>query len=432
MTLRLPPQEVRLKPLPTDPESFNEAVIERYRRHVNPALAQLMKFGGYGSTEWTGEGMYVTDVRGEKYLDALAGYGVFSLGHRHPRVIEAVRRQLDQLPLSTRQMFAAPVADLAERLAAVMPGNLEFSFFCHSGTESVEGALKCARIATHKPAVIYTTNAFHGKTMGSLSVGGRDIYRTPVEPLIPGFHKVEWGNADAVEAAMDEHTAAVIVEPVQGEGGINPAPAGYLEAIREACNRHGALMIVDEVQTGFGRTGRMFGVEHAGVAPDLMCMAKALGGGVTACAAFSGTPDVWHRVWDENPTIHTTSVSNLLAMAAGLETLAVIEDEGLVARAEAMGRRFLEGLAPVLENNRDLLAEVRGLGLMVGLEFTEKDYGLLTIAGLASRRIIAGYTLANPKVIRIEPPLIISEAEVDRVVEAVDGSLKDAREMAAL
>jgi putrescine aminotransferase len=418
-------------PFPEDPEEFNDEIVEKYRRYVNPALAQLMKFGGYGTVEWTGEGMYVTDTHGEKYLDALAGYGVFSLGHRHPRIVEAVKKQMDQLPLSTRQLFTAPVAELAERLASLAPGDLQYSFFCHSGTESVEGALKCARIASGRPEIIFTTNAFHGKTMGSLSAGGRDTYRSRVEPLVPGFHKVPWGDFAALEAQMNEKTAAVIIEPVQGEGGINPAPAGYMKAVRDACDRHGVLMIADEVQTGFGRTGAMFAVEHAGVCPDLMCMAKALGGGVTSAAAFMGTPTVWNEFFGENPTIHTTSITNLAAMAAGLETIRVIEEEGLVENAAAMGRRFLDGLATVKADFPDMVTEVRGQGLMVGVEFTEKDFGLLTIAGLANQRIIAGYALSNPNVIRVEPPLIINAAEVDRIVEAFRMALKDCKAMLA-
>lgn len=421
-----------MRPFPDNPEDLIDQIVEKYRAHVNPALAQLMKFGGYGSVEWTGEGVYITDIRGDRYIDALAGYGVFSLGHRHPRIVEAVKKQLDVLPLSTRQFFSDIVAELAERLAAIAPGDLQYSFFCHSGTESVEGALKCARIATGRPEVVFTSNAFHGKTMGSLSAGGRDIYRSRVEPLLPGFHKVPWGETESLESAVNEHTAAIILEPVQGEGGINPSPAGYLQAVRDICDRHDVLMIVDEVQTGFGRTGRMFGVEHESVQPDLMCLAKALGGGVTSTAAFMGTPDVWHEVFNENPTIHTTSIVNLTAMAAGLETLKVIEDEGLVQNAAAMGQRFLDRLSEIQSSYPDMLKEVRGRGLMVGMEFSEKDFALLTISGMANRHIIAGYTLANPCVIRVEPPLIITEQQVDDVVDGIAGALADAKELVAM
>lgn len=418
-----------MRPFPENPEDFNDEIVEKYRKYVNPGLAQLMKFGGYGSVEWTGDGVYITDTKGENYLDALAGYGVFSLGHRHPRILEAVKRQMDQMPLSTRQFFTAPLAELAERLAAIAPGDLQYSFFCHSGTEAVEGALKCARISSGKSDIIFTTNAFHGKTMGSLSAGGRDVYRTRVEPLVPGFHKVQWGELEPLVAMVNDHTAAVIIEPVQGEGGINPAPAGYMEGVREACDKNGVLMIVDEVQTGFGRTGKMFAIEHAGVTPDIMCLAKALGGGITSTAAFMGTPDVWDRFFKENPTIHTTSIVNLAAMAAGLETLKVIEEEGLVQNAAGMGKRCLEGMKTVMADFPDMVTEVRGLGLMVGVQFAEKDFGLLTIAGLANRRIIAGYTLANPNVIRVEPPLIINAEQVDHLVEAFRGALAECKQM---
>ncbi len=204
-----------------------------------------------------------------------------------------------------------------------------------------------------------------------------------------------------------------------------------MAAVREVCDRRGVLMIVDEVQTGFGRTGKMFAVEHAGVAPDILCLAKALGGGVVSTAAFMGTPEVWSKFFGVSPTIHTTSIVNLAAMAAGLETIQVIEDEGLVENAAAMGLRFLDGLASVKADFSDMVTEVRGLGLMVGVEFADKDFGLLTIAGLANNHVIAGYALANPKVIRIEPPLIIKSDEVDRIVDAFRAALTDAQSILA-
>jgi putrescine aminotransferase len=228
---------------------------------------------------------------------------------------------------------------------------------------------------------------------------------------------------------MNEHTAAVIIEPVQGEGGINPAPAGYLRGVREACDKNGVLMIVDEVQTGFGRTGKMFAIEHADVVPDIMCTAKALGGGITSTAAFMGTPTVWEGFFKDNPAIHTTSIVNLAAMAAGLETLKVIEEEGLVQNAAEMGKRCLNGMKAVMADFPDMVTEVRGLGLMVGVQFAEKDYGLLSIAGLANRHIIAGYALNNPNVIRVEPPLIINAEQIDDIVNAFRGALGDCKQM---
>jgi putrescine aminotransferase len=393
-----------------------DAVTSLYSRYVNPGLARLMSFAGFG-LESRAEGMYVYDHQGNAYLDCLGGYGVFALGHRHPKVVEAAKAALDTMPLSSKVFFNEPMARLAERLAQVTPANLQFSFFVNSGTEAVEAALKFARHHQRRPVFVATEGGYHGKTFGSVSVTGRDKYRAPFEPLLPSARFVPFGDLDALRQAVDEQTAAVIVEPVQGEGGIHVAPPGYLVGAADIAHKAGALLILDEVQTGMGRTGKMFAAEHEGVQPDLMTLAKALGGGVMPIGALVGTPEVWERALGTNPLLHTSTFGGgQLACSCALAALEVIEEEQLPRRAAERGQQMKHGLQQVKDAQPGLIADVRGIGLMLGVEFTVDEVAELVIAHMLKRGVIAAYTLNNPRVIRFEPPLIISEEEVDRAV----------------
>jgi len=404
-------------------EAFVNETIEKYRRYVNPGLANLMDFVGFHAVEWGGEGMVVRDSTGAEYLDFLGGYGVFALGHAHPAVVRAVQAQAARLPMSSRVLFNRPMADLAEKLAQITPGDLQYTFFCNSGTEAVEGALKLARLSTGKTQIIGTEGGFHGKTFGGLSASGREIYRAPFSPLLPEFVHVPYGDAAAMEAAITAQTAAIIVEPIQGENGVVVPGDDYLPALRALCDAHGVLLIFDEVQTGFGRSGALFGCQHWGVAPDIMTLAKALGGGVMPIGAFTATPAVW-KAFEPNPLLHSSTFGgNELACAAGLATIEVILAEDLPAHAAAMGALLLDGLRDVAARYPGTITEVRGKGLLIGVEFTDRDIAALVIAGLAQQRILAAYTLNNPCVIRFEPPLVVTPAHIATVLAAFNHSV---------
>jgi putrescine aminotransferase len=363
----------------------------------------------------------------------LGGFGVFSLGHRHPAVVQAVKDQLDKIPMSSKTFLNKPLADLAERLAEITPGDLQYTFMCNSGTEAAEGALKIARMATGRTEIISTSGSYHGKTMGALSATGRDVYRAPFQPLVPDFKTVAWNEIDAVVEAITDRTAAVIVEPVQGEGGIRLPSDDYLPAIRKACTERGALMIADEVQTGLGRTGKMFAVEHWNVEPDIMTLAKALGGGVFPVGAVIATEAIWSKVFRENPFIHTSTFGGgEAACAAALAALDVITSERLDLRSAEMGEYFLHALTKMVIENSDLLIEARGLGLMIGIELADPDIAKLVIGSLANRGVVAAYTLNNANVIRLEPPLVIEKSQLDYVVAAFRGALEDARQLLTL
>src|SRR5579862_2938461 len=286
-----------------DSDALYAEVVAKYTKYVNPNLAKLMSFAGFG-VEMRGEGCYIYDHEGRQFLDCLGGFGTFALGHRHPKVVEAVRRQLDDLALSGKAFFSKPGADLAEALAGVAPEGLQYSFFSNSGAEAVECALKFAKGMMGRAKIISTLESFHGKTLGALATMGRAKYRTPYEPLMPGVVFVPYGDTAAAVAEIDDKTACFIVEPIQGEGGIIVPPDGYLRAIRGACDRTGALLILDEVQTGMGRTGHLWGCNHEGVSPDLMPLAKAIGGGVMPLGVTMGSPRVWGAIFETNPMTH--------------------------------------------------------------------------------------------------------------------------------
>lgn len=404
-------------------DRFVDETIEKYRQYINPGLAALMDFVGFHGVESRALGASVWDAAGIEYLDFLGGYGVFALGHAHPRVVQAVQEQAARMPLSSRLLFNRPMADLAEKLAGITPGRLQYSFFCNSGTEAVEGALKLARLATGKSGIIGTEGGFHGKTYGGLSASGREVYRAPFAPLVPDFLHVPYGDLDAMAAAVTPQTAAIIVEPIQGENGVIVPPDDYLPGLRRLCDERGLLLILDEVQTGFGRTGTLFACEHWGIAPDIMTLAKALGGGVMPIGAFTATPEVW-KAFEPNPLLHSSTFGgNQLACVAGLAAIEVLQQERLPERAAELGARLLAGLRGVAQAFPGTIVEVRGKGLLVGVEFTDRDIAALVIAGFAQQRILAAYTLNNPCVIRFEPPLIVTEAQIARVLEAFRASV---------
>ncbi len=406
-------------------------VVERYRCHVNAGLASLFKFMGFDAVEWKAEGSTIWDTEGRDYLDLLAGFGTLALGHRPAAVVAGVRDQLDRMPLSSRVLFNKPVSDLAARLAAILPGDIAKSFFCNSGTEAIEGALKLARLYTGRPGVVATEGGFHGKTLGALSVSGREVYRQPFAPLVPGVTHVPFGDTDALAAAVGDSTAAVVLEPIQGEGGVIVPPDEYLPAAREICDRAGALLIADEVQTGLGRTGALFACDHSGVVPDIICLAKALGGGVMPLGAFSSTPTIWACL-EENPLLHSSTLGgNPLACAAGLAAIEEITRNGLPARAARLGDHALDRLRDLRAAHGDMITDLRGRGLLIGVQFRDADVAGLVIAGLAQRRVIAAYTLNNPEVIRIEPALTIPEADLDRGISALADSVEQTKGLLA-
>jgi len=372
--------------------------------------------------EWQGEGCWLRDIHGREFLDCLGGFGIFALGHRHPKVINSVKAQIDRLALHSQWMMNPVAADAAHRLAEVTPGDLRKTFWCSTGTEAVEGALKLARLYTGRKKFISTINSFHGKTFGSLSVTGRDLFRQPFLPLLD-VEFVPYGDASAIDKAIDNETAAVILEPIQGEGGVMVPADDYLPAVREICTRHRVLLIFDEVQTGMGRTGRMFGCDHAGVAPDIMSLGKALSGGVIPCAAFHTTDEIFSS-FHPNPFYHTSTFgANPMATCAAAATIQTLQEEKLVENCAFAGEYFKLGLKKLQERFPEIIRDVRGRGLLIGVEIVNAKVGESLAQRMFDRNVLIAYTLNKPEVIRIEPPLIITRELIDVALERFEDSL---------
>jgi acetylornithine/LysW-gamma-L-lysine aminotransferase len=355
-----------------------------------------------------GKGARVWDAEGREYIDCVGGHGVANVGHVNPAVLQAITEQAQQLAICPSGFYNDQRAQLLARLASIAPSGLTRGYLCNSGTEAVEAALKFARLSTGGKKIIAAMRGFHGRTFGALSATWRKEYRQPFEPLVPGFEFVPYNRLTRMEGALDEQTAAVILEVVQGEGGVLPGDGDYLRGVQALCRERGALFIVDEVQTGFGRTGRMFASDYHGLQPDLMCLAKAMAGGLPMGAVLIGP-----RVGTLAARSHgTTFGGNPLVCAAALATIQFIESEGLVQRSAELGARFLEGLQDI---SAPQIRQVRGLGLMVAVEL--KGRAAPYLAQLAERGVLALSAGAN--VMRFLPPLVIDAQDIDTVVEQV-------------
>ncbi len=354
-----------------------------------------------------GEGARLYDAEGRVYIDCVGGQGAANLGHCHPAIVTAIREQSERL-ISCPEIFPNDVrAAYLSELAAALPFPARI-FLCNSGAEAVEAAIKFARLLTGRPGIIATMRGFHGRTMGALSATWESKYREPFLPLVPEFSHVPFGNLAALEKAIGPQTAAVLVEPVQGEGGVRPAPAGYLAGVAELCAAHGVLLLVDEVQTGFCRTGKLFAIEHSGIAPDILILAKSIAAGLPMGAVAI------HERHGPLPTgAHgSTFGGNPLACAAARAALQVYQRERIAEQAAAKGEWLLQTLRDL---RLPIVREVRGLGLLIGLELKSRSQPY--IAALLEHGVLA--LPAGPNVLRLLPPLIIERQELEQVARAI-------------
>ncbi len=354
-----------------------------------------------------GRGALLYDEAGQEYIDCAAGIGVASLGHAHPKIVSPIQKQAETLITCPHILYNDVRSKMLEKLVEITPQNLTRAYLCNSGAEAVEAALKFARLQTKRPNFVTAMRGFHGRTMGAVSATFTRKYRDPFEPLVPGFSYVPFNKIDKLDAAIDDHTAAVMLEIVQGEGGVNIIQADYIAAARELCSERGALLIIDEIQTGFCRTGKFFACEHFDLQPDMMTLAKAMGGGVPVGATMLSA----HITVD--PGLHgTTFGGNPLACAAALGAMETFQDQKLAQRAEQLGNYFESRFA---EKQLSQVRAVRRLGLMIGIEIKHRAQDALAL--LLERKIVA--LPAGPNVIRLLPPLVIERSQLDRVVEVL-------------
>jgi len=399
--------------------------LSDFSKFIGPMKVRTMKAAGLDIIEHKREGVNVWDITGEKYIDCQTGSGIMNVGRRNPDIVEALKKALDTYDIGVFLLCSKPKADLAKKLAEITPGDLKCTIFGVGGGEANDAAIKIARGFTMKKEIIYTQRAYHGHTGFSLSAIGRDAYKEPFEPLMPGFIMVPFGDIEAIKKAINADTAAIILEPIQGEGGINIPPDDYLPQVRKLCDDHEILLILDEIQTGFARTGKMFASEHWGVVPDIMTVAKSLGGGIYPISATIFKEEI-QDFFIPHPFIHLSTFGGSdLGCIVGMAVIDYIQKHDLAGHAEKMGIRFRTGLDALLKDYPSLLLEVRQSGLMIGLQYTNESIGPRMTKKLAERGVIAIYTGNDPSICRLMPPLVITPEEVDFVLNALAESMKE-------
>ncbi len=397
-----------------------EDILRLYRAHLSKGRATLAElFGSHMEVE--SSGAWLTTSDGERFLNA-GGYGVFIMGARHPLVVEAVERQLRTHPTSTRILLEPTVARAAEALVSVMPPGLDRVHFALSGAEAVETGLKLARAGGFKRTVSMN-GGYHGKTLGALSATAKEVYQRPFRPLVPDFTHLPFGDADALEAELSAHPGevCVILEPVQGEGGVVIPPKGHLKRVEELVREYEGFLILDEVQTGFGRLGEWWGADIDGITPDVLLTGKALGGGVLPVSAAVATRKAF-RPFDKDPFVHTATFSGQpLLMAAVQGAIQAVQQERLVTRAMDLGARLLPRLTEIARRNiPDLLVEVRGRGLLIGIELVEAGLAGELLIELFNHGVVANHSMNGSAVVRFTPPATLDDAEVAYLLDSFD------------
>ena len=393
------------------PALTRQAVRQRHQRYVNRSFGKLAGVMNL-PVEVRSEGCLVYDETGAAYLDC-GGYGVFLMGHCHPKVVAAVKAQLERHPLATRGLLNLELVEAGETLISVAPRGMQYAFFANSGAEATELGLKLARLHG-KTKLIAMHGGYHGKTLGALSVTARAHFQDPFRPLLPDVRFVPYGDATALEAALVEqgNQSAVILEPVQGEGGAIAPPLGYLRQVADLCQRYGALLILDEIQSGLGRLGHWWGADREGITPDIMLVGKGLSGGVVPVSAVVATAEAYEPLNNDFILHSSTFAGSPLAMAAAKSAVEVIRDENLVQRAGVMGEYMLSNLRTLLaEACPDLVVDVRGVGLLIGIEFTSSDLAGELMMKLLERRIILSHSLNSHRVLRLTPPALLTEEQ---------------------
>jgi putrescine aminotransferase len=419
-----------------------EAYLSLYAKHVNHLVVESIKPLRLSRTYVAAKGIYLWDEKGDKYYDFFSGFGCLNLGHNHPKIVAAVRRAIDlEWPMIHQLVPSRFEAALAASLTSLLPETLQVCYFQSSGSEAIDTSIKIARGATRRQHLLSVNNAYHGMTIGALSLTGIEQYGRPFEPLMPLVERVPFGDAAAAEKELaTQKYAALFLEPILGQGGVIVAPDGYLERVRAACDRFGTLLVFDEVQTGMGRTGKMFAFEHHGVTPDVLILSKSLGGGVMPLSAYVTSKAIWNRVFGSLRTfqLHESTFSgNTLACVTGLAAITTLLEEDLCANSAAQGAYFQAGLTRVMERNK-IVAEVRGRGLMIGVRLDLETGNFLSgvskqilgplaskmvTAHVASRllnefNVIVAPSLTDDCVLRLFPPLNVTSDEIDYFLNA--------------
>jgi ornithine--oxo-acid transaminase len=429
----------------------NAEKFDLYEQFLNNQMVRVLKTIGYDRHYKSAVGQYLYDQDGSEYLDLLSGFGVFAIGRNHPTVVNALTETLSlDLPNLVQLDVSVLSGLLAQELLSTTPDNINKMFFCNSGTEAVEAAIKFARFTTKREKIVYCEHAYHGLTLGALSLNGEEIFRSGFGPLIPGCVAIPFNNLPALEQALSQKdVAAFIVEPIQGKG-VNLPDDTYLKEVERLCRQYGTLLVADEVQTGLGRTGKFWAVDHWGVNPDMICMAKALSGGFVPVGAVAMTQKIMDSVYNrmDRAVVHgSTFAKNNLAMAAGLATLYVLKEENLIEKSGDIGNDMIASIN-AMSKRYEFLKEVRGKGMMIAIEFHSPqslklkaawamletaNKGLfcqmITIPLFKEHRILTQVAGHGMNVVKLLPPLVLNQKDRDHIVSSFEKVIADTHQI---
>ena len=416
-------------------EKVTKDTVAYFDKYVSPGWLKYRKSVSTNAAviEWKDYGAYCSGIYGEEFIDCLGGFGIYTCGHRNEEIIDTIKAQLDHQALHSQELLDPLRGYLAKAVAGITPGDLEKCFFTNGGAEAVEMALKLARIATGGSWFISTVGAFHGKSMGAISMGGKSTYRTPYLPMVQQVQHVEYGNSEDMRKAIKnlkavgEKVAGVILEPIQGEGGIIIPPEGYLKEVRAICDEYGVALIFDEIQTGMGRTGAMFRCETEDVIPDILTFGKAFGGGIMPITGIICRPNMWTEELIENPWLlgSPTFGGNPLACSAALATIKYMLENDVPGQCKEKGEYLKAGLVKLHDKYPTVIEDVRGTGLMLAVEFVDCEVGYSVAKGMFARGVMTAGTLVNSKCVRFEPAAVISYEDMDQVISRMDEALSE-------
>jgi putrescine aminotransferase len=391
-----------------------------YAEHINPAYPLFLRKLGLEKVAVKAEGARITDSEGETYIDCTAGYGIYNLGHNHPKIIDALTDQMNQKQPCTRPFLSELPVKLAKRLSDITPGDLTCSFLCSSGSEAIDNAIKLARLHTGKKTIVTAENSFHGYTFGALSASGISSFKHFFQPMVPNFIHIPFGEIGALDKALTEDVAAVLLEPIQHEAGVLLPPRNYFREARELCTKRGILLILDEIKTGFGKTGSLFACNHFETVPDIMVIGKSLGGGLIPIGGLISRKTMWKKFGLSFPMSASTYSWNLLACRAAFAVTEILEEEGLVRKTLEKGRFFLDELKKLSRKYSDVLRGAEGLGLLMGIETVSPQKAMQMCREIANQGVLMLPAFGNPAVLMVEPPLVITFDEIRKVLRSLE------------
>jgi putrescine aminotransferase len=405
-------------------EKIDQEVYETYAELINPAYPNYLKRLGINRIAARAEGCVITDSAGKEFLDCSSGYGIYNLGHNHPAIVASLIAHLQSQPQNTRPFITALYADLAFALTAIAPGGLSSLFLCNSGSEAIDSAIKLARLTTRREKVISALGSFHGFTLGALSASGIDSLKRPLKPLLPGFEHVPFGDFSAMEKAIDKDTAVVILEPIQHEAGLESPPDGYFEDVRKLCTKNGVILVIDEIKTGFGKSGTFFAIERDRIVPDILAIGKSMGGGLIPVGGLIGKKSLWKKLGLSFGMSASSYAGHGLACTAALKTTELLQTDGFLLECRQKAQFLHAGLYKITERFSSLALRMSGRGFLIGLQCPSSQFAHELCRKMISKRVLVFQAFGNPSTVMIEPPLVISTDQIRMMLDALTDTLQ--------